>query len=53
MHIAPKGGLFMTKKKHYTPEFKAKVVCELVEGNDSLAVVAARYQLNANMLSGF
>lgn len=43
----------MTKKKHYTPEFKAKVVCELVEGNDSLAVVAARYQLNANMLSGW
>ena len=41
----------MTKKKTYSPEFKAKVVCELVEGDDS--VVAARRHLNASMVSGW
>ena len=43
----------MTKKKRYTPEFKAKIVRELVEGNDTVGVVAARHQLNANMVSGW
>lgn len=41
----------MGKMKSYTPQFKAKVVRELIEGDDSVAVVAARYKLNANMLS--
>ncbi len=41
----------MAKKKHYSPEFKAKVVRELVEGDDSVGIVAARHNLNANMLS--
>ena len=43
----------MTKKKTYSPEFKAKVVRELVEGDDSVGVVAAKYHLNANMISGW
>ena len=43
----------MTKKKTYSPEFKAKVVRELVEGDYSVGVVAARYHLNANMISGW
>ena len=43
----------MTKKKVYSPEFKAKVVRELVEGDDSVGVVAARHHLNANMVSGW
>ena len=43
----------MAKKKAYTPEFKASVVRELVEGDDSIGIVAARHDLNANMLSGW
>lgn len=43
----------MTKKKAYPPEFKAKIVRELVEGDDSVGVVAARHHLNANMISGW
>ena len=43
----------MTKKKRYAPEFKAKIVRELVEGNDTVGVVAARHQLNTNMVSGW
>ena len=41
----------MGKMKSYTPQFKAKVVRELIEGDDSVSVVAARHKLNANMLS--
>ena len=43
----------MTKKKNYSPEFKARIVRELVEGDDSVGVVAAKYHLNANMISGW
>lgn len=43
----------MAKKKTYTSEFKAKVVRELIEGDDSVGVVASKYQLNATMLSGW
>lgn len=43
----------MTKKKNYSPEFKARIVRELVEGDDSVGVVAARHHLNANMISGW
>lgn len=43
----------MTKKKAYPPEFKAKIVRELVEGDDSVGVVAARHRLNANTVSGW
>lgn len=43
----------MARKSTYTPEFKAKVVRELVEGDDSVGVVAARHGINSNMLSGW
>ena len=43
----------MTKKKNHLPEFKAKVVRELVEGGDSASVVASRYGLHAGMVSGW
>ena len=43
----------MAKRGTYTPEFKAKVVKELVEGTDSVSVVASRYNLNTNMVSGW
>lgn len=42
----------MTKKKVYSPEFKAKVVRGLAGGDDSVGVVAARHHPNANMVSG-
>ena len=41
----------MSKNIIHTQKFKAKVVKELIEGDDSVAVVAARHKLNANMLS--
>ena len=41
----------MTKKKVYPPEFKAKIVRELVEGDDSVGVVAASHHLNAGMVA--
>jgi len=44
-------GSVMTKKKVYPPEFKAKIVRELVEGDDSVGVVAARHHLNAGMVA--
>ena len=41
----------MTKRKSYTPEFKAKVVLELLEGDDSLNAVASKYQISPGRLS--
>lgn len=41
----------MTKRKTYAPEFKAKVVIELMEGDDSLSAVAGRYKISPGMLS--
>lgn len=41
----------MTAKKVYPPEFKAKIVRELVEGDDSVGIVAARHHLNAGMVA--
>ncbi|MBR3326249.1 MAG: transposase [Atopobiaceae bacterium] len=42
----------MTKKKTYSPEFKGRIVRELVESDDSVGVIAAKYHPNANMMSG-
>lgn len=41
----------MARRKKYTPEFKAKVVIELLEGDDSLSAVAGRYQISPGLLS--
>ena len=41
----------MAKRKSYTPEFKAKVVLELLEGDDSLNAVASKYQISPGRLS--
>lgn len=43
----------MAKPKKYTPEFKAKVVLELLESGEKVGVVAARHGLNPTMLSGW
>lgn len=44
-------GSGMAKRNSYTPEFKAKVVMELIEGDDSLSAVASRHSISPSMLS--
>lgn len=41
----------MGRRKKYTPEFKAKVVIELLGDDDSLSAVAGRYQISSGLLS--
>ena len=41
----------MEKRNHYTAEFKAKVVLELLGEESTLNQVAAKYQFNPQMLS--
>lgn len=41
----------MEKRNRYTAEFKAKVVLELLTEEATLNQVAAKYQLNPQMLS--
>lgn len=41
----------MAKRNSYTPEFKARVVMELIEGDDSLSAVASRHKISPSMLS--
>ncbi len=43
----------MAKQKKYTPEFKAKVVLELLESGEKIGVVSARHGLNPTMVSGW
>jgi transposase len=37
-------------RRQYSPEFKHRVIQESLESNDSVSVVARRYDLNANLL---
>ena len=37
-------------RKTYSPEFKAKVVLEVIQGERELGEIAASYNLNPNML---
>jgi len=41
----------MEKRNRYTAEFKAKVVLELLREEQTLNEVAAKYQLNPQMIS--
>lgn len=43
----------MAKPKKYTSEFKAKVVRELIEGDQTLSQVASKHGLNPTMISGW
>lgn len=43
--------MIMEKRNRYTSEFKAKVVLELLQEESTLNQVAAKYQLNPQMLS--
>jgi transposase len=37
-------------RRQFSPEFKHRVIQESLESNDSVSVVARRYDLNANLL---
>jgi transposase len=37
-------------RREFSPEFKHRVIQESLESNDSVSVVARRYDLNANLL---
>ncbi len=41
----------MEKRNRYTPEFKAKVVLEVLREDESLNQIAAKYELNPQMIS--
>ena len=41
----------MEKRNRYTSEFKAKVVLEILREDESLNQIAAKYELNPQMLS--
>ncbi len=40
----------MARRNSYTPEFKAKVVLEVLQGERELGELAAQYGINPNML---
>ncbi len=41
----------MATRRRFTPEFKTRVVLELISGAKSLAEVCRQYQLNSQMVS--
>jgi len=41
----------MEKRNRYTAEFKAKVVLEVLREDESLNQIAAKYELNPQMVS--
>lgn len=41
----------MNKRNHYTPEFKTKVVLEVLQEESTLNEIAARYDVSPVMLS--
>ena len=41
----------MAKRRTFTPEFKAKVVVEVISGSQSAAEVCRRYSLKPQLLS--
>jgi transposase len=38
-------------KRKFTPEFKLKVILEVLKEKDTLAVISKRYELHANQIS--
>lgn len=42
-----------TKRKRYVAEFKAKVALEAIKGEQTLAELAARYNLHPNMITNW
>ena len=43
----------MEKKRTYTPEYKSKIVIEVLEGEKTISEIAAREELNENMLKNW
>lgn len=41
----------MTKHRHFTPEFKAKVVLEIISGQKTAAEICREYNLKADLVS--
>ena len=41
----------MAKRKHYWAEFKAKVARSAIRGDGTLAELASRYKMQANMIT--
>lgn len=41
----------MSKRRNFSPEFKAKVAMEAIRGEETIAEIAAKYNLHPNMVS--
>lgn len=41
----------MNKRNHYTPEFKAKVIMEVLKEAETISQIAQKYGIHANMIS--
>ena len=41
----------MTKRRKFTPEFKAKVALEALRGDRTIQEIAARYEVHPNQVS--
>ncbi len=42
-----------TKRKRYSPEFKAKVALEAIKGEQTIAELGSRYNLHPNMIASW
>jgi transposase-like protein len=40
----------MQEKKHYTPEFKVKIVREYLENQVSISILSEQYKINPNLI---
>lgn len=40
----------MAKRNTYTPEYKAKIVIEILEGEQTISEIASREEINVNQL---
>ena len=43
----------MGKRNTYSPEYKSKIVIEILEGEKTISEIAAREELNENMLKNW
>lgn len=43
----------ITRRKHYSVEFKAKVALEAIRGEQTIHELAARYELHHNMITNW
>lgn len=43
----------MAKRNTYTPEYKAKIVIEILEGEQTISEIASREGINVNQLKNW